>query len=202
MLLPIAFGCAPTISNTSSGKDEAFSYPDLSKKTYCRGKGYVVSRGNINGRLSFTFTSSKQSTYIEFRDLIGRKTLFLTLSKNTINAWDIRNNRSYDQESLVISFPFFELIKPNDLINFLWGELPITFKKPGDFLNNNKINNGQIQFSSNQSENGVLINSVTFEIEEEDERIVLFIDTRDFDMQYPHLIREIPQSVIPAKKSL
>ena len=81
------------------------------------------------------------------------------------------------------------------------GGITNNFKKPGDFLINNKINNGQIQFSSNQSENGVLINSVTFEIEEEDERIVLFIDTRDFDMQYPHLIREIPQSVIPAKKA-
>ena len=79
MLLAIAFGCAPNISNTSSGKDEAFSYPDLSKKIYCRGKGYVVSRGNINGRLSFTFTSSRESTYIEFRDPIGKKAPFFAL---------------------------------------------------------------------------------------------------------------------------
>ncbi len=199
MLLPIAFGCAPTISNTSSGKDEAFSYPDLSKKTYCRGKGYVVSRGNINGRLSFTFTSSKESTYIEFRDLIGRKTLFLTLSKNTINAWDIRNNRSYDQESLVISFPFFELIKPNDLINFLWGKMPKTFTDSDNILNN-KINSGQIQFSSQQTENGILINSVSFNFEEENEAIDLFVESRDFDSQYPHLIREIPESIIQAKE--
>ena len=199
MLLPIAFGCAPTISNTSYGKDKAFSYPDLSKKTYCRGKGYVVSRGNINGRLSFTFTSTKESTYIEFRDLIGRKTLFLTLSKNTINAWDIRNNRSYDQESLVISFPFFELIKPNDLINFLWGKMPKTFTDSDNILNN-KINNGQIQFSSQQTENGILINSVSFNFEEENEAIDLFVESRDFDLQYPHLIREIPESIIQAKE--
>lgn len=185
----------------NSLEETVFLYPDLSEKEYCRGKGYVTSKGNINGRLSLTFTSSRSSTYIEFRDLIGRRTLFLILRDNTIEAWDIRNNRKYDRESLIISFPFFELIKPNDLINFLWGELPITFKETGDFLANNKINNGQIQFSSNQSENGVLINSVTFDIEQEDERILLFIDNRDFDMQYPHLIKEIPQSVIPAKKS-
>ena len=60
MLLAIAFGCAPNISNTSSGKDEAFSYPDLSKKIYCRGKGYVVSRGNINGRLHLPYTTEQQ----------------------------------------------------------------------------------------------------------------------------------------------
>ena len=199
MLLAIAFGCAPNISNPNSGKDEAFSYPDLSKKIYCRGKGYVVSRGNINGRLSFTFTSSRESTYIEFRDLIGRKTLFLTLSKNTINAWDIRNNRSYDQESLVIAFPFFELIKPNDLINFLWGKMPKTFAESDNILNN-KINNGQIQFSSQQTENGILINSVSFNFEEENETIDLFVESRDFDSQYPHLIREIPKSIIQAKE--
>jgi len=134
--------------------------------------------------------------------LIGRKTLFLVIRENSINAWDIRNNRKYNQESLIISFPFFELIKPNDLINFLWGELPLTFKEPGDILTSNKINNGQIQFSSHQTENGILINSVSFNIKEEDERIELFIESRDFDMQYPHLIREIPQSVIPIKKSL
>ena len=185
----------------NSLEETVFLYPDLSEKEYCRGKGYITSKGNVNGRLSLTFTSSRSSTYIEFRDLIGRRTLFLILRENTILAWDIRNNRKYDRESLIISFPFFELIKPNDLINFLWGELPITFKEPGDILTNNKINNGQIQFSSNQSENGVLINSVTFDIEQEDERILLFIDDRDFDMQYPHLIKEIPQSVIPAKKS-
>ena len=199
MLLVIAFGCAPSISNPSPGKDVAFLYPDLSKKKYCRGKGHVVSRGNINGRLSFAFTSSKESTYIEFRDLIGRKTLFLNLSKNTINAWDIRNNRRYDQESLIISFPFFELIKPNDLINFLWGEMPKTFTEPGNILNN-KINNGQIQFSSQQTENGILISSVSFKFEEEKETIDLFVVSRDFDSQYPHLIREIPGSIIQAKE--
>tara|TARA_B100001287_G_scaffold200653_1_gene170062 strand:- start:93 stop:470 length:378 start_codon:yes stop_codon:yes gene_type:complete len=123
----------------------------------------------------------------------------LTLSKNTINAWDIRNNRSYDQESLVISFPFFELIKPNDLINFLWGKMPKTFTDSDSILNN-KINNGQIQFSSQQTENGILINSVSFNFEEENEAIDLFVESRDFDSQYPHLIREIPKSIIQAKE--
>ena len=32
--------------------------------------------------------------------------------------------------------------------------------------------------------------------------IELFIDTRDFDMQYPHLIRKIPESVISKSESL
>ena len=115
-----------------------------------------MSKGNFNGRLSFTFTSSKKSTYIEFRDLIGRKTLFLILSENIINAWDIRNNRRYDQESLIIAFPFFELIKPNDLINFLWGEMPKTFTDSDKNLNNNIINNGNMKFITSIPKNGKL----------------------------------------------
>ena len=134
--------------------------------------------------------------------MIGRKTLFLIISENSINAWDIRNNRKYDQESLLLAFPFFELIKPNDLINFLWGEIPKIFMNSDNILNNDKIKNGQIQFSSNQTENGVLINFISFNIKNEDQKIELFIDTRDFDMQYPHLIRKIPESVISKSESL
>ena len=160
-----------------------------------------MSKGNFNGRVRFTFTSSKKSTYIEFRDLIGRKTLFLILSENIINAWDIRNNRRYDQESLIIAFPFFELIKPNDLINFLWGEMPKTFTDSDKNLNNNIINNGQIQFSSHQTENGILINSVSFNVEQNKETIDLFVENREFDAQYPHLIREIPGSVVQVKEN-
>ena len=71
-----------------------------------------------------------------------------------------------------------------------------------NILNNDKIKNGQIQFSSNQTENGVLINFISFYIKNEDQKIELFIDNRDFDMQYPHLIRKIPESVIPKSESL
>ena len=195
-------GCSPAIFESNSIDEKVFSYPDLSEKNYCRGKGYIISKGNVSGRLNLTFTSSKKSTYIEFRDLIGRRTLFLIISENSINAWDIRNNRKYDQESLLLAFPFFELIKPNDLINFLWGEIPKIFMNSDNILNNDKIKNGQIQFSSNQTENGILINFISFNIKNEDQKIELFIDTRDFDMQYPHLIRKIPESVIPKSESL
>ena len=77
--------------------------------------------------------------------------------------------------------------------------MPKTFTEPGNILND-KINNGQIQFSSQQTENGILISSVSFKFEEEKETIDLFVVSRDFDSQYPHLIREIPGSIIQAKE--
>ena len=77
--------------------------------------------------------------------------------------------------------------------------MPKIFAESGNILNN-KINNGQIQFFSQQTENGILINSVSFNFEEENETIDLFVQSRDFDSQYPHLIRKIPESIIQAKE--
>ena len=47
--------------------------PDISSKDYCRGNGYILSKGKFDGRLNFTFSSSRNTSYIEFKDIIGRK---------------------------------------------------------------------------------------------------------------------------------
>ena len=203
MLTPILIhGCASLSNQPIANKGDMKVYPDLNQKKYCRGNGYVVSQGNMRGRLNFTFTSSKESSYIEFRDLIGRKTLFLNFSTNKVEAWDMRNNRKYDQESLLIIFPFFEIINPNDLIDFLWGKIPEIFSDPDNIVNKKQMTNSEIQFSSAQTENGMLINSVSFKLIDENETINLRVENREFDLQYPHLIRKIPKSVMPIKESL
>ena len=203
MLAPILIhGCTSFSNQPIVNKGDLKAYPDLSQKKYCRGKGYVVSQGNMQGRLNFTFTSSKESSYIEFRDLIGRKTLFLIFSTSKVEAWDIRNNRKYDKESLLILFPFFEIIDSNDLIAFLWGKIPETLSHPDNIVNKRQMTNGEIQFSSAPTQNGMLINSVLFKLIDENETFNLRVENREFDLQYPHLIRKIPKSVMPIKESL
>ena len=59
----------------------------------------------------------------------------------------------------------------------------------------NKLN-GQLQFKSIQTEFGALVNNISFKINEENTQITLEIIEREFDAQYPHLIRQIPESVI------
>ena len=195
-------GCAFVSKRTTENEKVIRIYPDLSQKKYCRGRGYVISEGNMRGRLNFTFTSTKEASYLEFRDILGRKTLFLTFSSNSVDAWDIRNNRRYDKESLLIIFPFFEIIKPDDLTSFLWGEIPKILKDPDNVISEEKMTNGEIQFSSSQTENGILVSYVSFNLIDENETINLRIENREFDLQYPHLIRKIPQSVMPIKESL
>lgn len=178
---------------------ESIVYPDLTSKAFCRGKGYILSDGEMKGRLNFTFTTSRDTAYIQFKDLIGRKALFLILKNEDIDAWDMRNNRRYDQASILISLPFFEMISPPELRTFLWGAIPSSFSDPEMIKSQSDKISGGIQFRSGQTKYGPLVEHVSFNIDGENQKIELMMMNREFDVQYPHLIRDIPATVIPIK---
>jgi len=188
----IFFGCS-TSPNPIINDNIA---PDLNSKDFCRGNGYILSKGKFDGRLNFTFSASRNTVHIQFNDIIGRKTLFLIISNNDIDAWDMRNNRRYNKASIFLTLPFFEIIEPNELRTFLWGNIPSVFTDVNDLKTQPNNLNGQLQFKSVQTEFGSLVNNVSFKINEENTQITLEIIEREFDAQYPHLIREIPKSVI------
>jgi len=174
-------------------------YPDLTAKKFCRGKGYILSKGEMKGRLNFTFTASRDTAYIQFKDLIGRKALFLILKNGEIDAWDMKNNRRYDQASILISLPFFEMISSTELRTFLWGSIPMVFSDPEVIKTQSEKISGGIQFRSGQTEYGPLVEYVSFNLNGENQKIELVMMDREFDVQYPHLIRDIPATVIPIK---
>ena len=192
IILIIFFGCS-TSPNPIINDNIA---PDLNSKDFCRGNGYILSKGKFDGRLNFTFSASRNTVHIQFNDIIGRKTLFLIISNNDIDAWDMRNNRRYNKASIILTLPFFEIIEPNELRTFLWGNIPSVFTDVNDLKTQPNNLNGQLQFKSVQTEFGSLVNNVSFKINEENTQITLEIIEREFDAQYPHLIREIPKSVI------
>ncbi len=198
ILLIVFFGCStppkPIIND--------YIEPDISSKDYCRGSGYILSKGKFDGRLNFTFSSSRNTSYIEFKDIIGRKTLFLIISNNDIDAWDMRKNRRYNKASIYLTLPLFQIIDPSELREFLWGEIPAVFSDVKDIKTQPNKLNGQLQFKSVQTAFGALVNNVTFKINEENTQLTLEIIEREFDLQYPHLIREIPESIISIDESL
>ena len=190
--------CSTTLKPIFEPKPE-LAYPDLSVKKFCRGQGYILSEGEMKGRLNFTFTSSRDTAYIQFKDLIGRKTIFLILNNENIDAWDMLNNRRYDRESILISLPFFEMIEPKELRTFLWGSIPPVFSEPDQIKSQSVKVSGGIEFRSAQTPFGPLIEHVSFNMRDEKYKIDLVMMNREFDVQYPHLIRNIPTSVIPIK---
>ncbi|MEE8336081.1 MAG: hypothetical protein V3S48_06575 [Candidatus Neomarinimicrobiota bacterium] len=163
---------------------------------YCRGQGYVISSGELSGRLNFSFTSESDTAFVQFKDLLGRKTLFLILSGDNIEAWDILHNQRYDNSSAIISLPFLEMTTSRDLRNILWGKIPFVFIT--DASRENSTLNGQIQFYSQLSEIGPLVSKVTFLLDDRT-KIEMLITKREFNSQYPHLIKSIPESIPSAK---
>ena len=192
-------GCVSTYNQTYENETNSIIYPDLSDKDYCRGSGYITSGVGIKGRLNFTFTSSRSKAYIEFKDLIGRKTLFLILDESEVKVWDILNNRRYNQSSILLALPFFEIINSKELITFLWGEIPSKFLDPSKIKSEKENISGTIQFNTKQTTYGQMVETLSFKVIEDNSKINLFMMNREFNVQYPHLIREIPSSVLLIK---
>ena len=89
------FSCTikPDFSLLSVSK---ISYPDLIEKyNSCEGKGYVDSQGDVSGKLYFSFKSQRDSTFIEFSDFMGRKTILMWVDPKKFTVRDLINNKYY-----------------------------------------------------------------------------------------------------------
>lgn len=157
--------------------------------TVCRGKGKLISHGPVSGSLSFSYTCTGEDVFIHFKDMLGRKTMMLIIRPNSVEAWDIMQNVRFTTASVYLRFPFFEIIKPQDLVSIFWGVEPTD-------LNNTHKNNPitdstiDIRFSSNGSD----LQTVFIVMDNEKQSIQITFDEREFGSAYPHLIKQIPES--------
>lgn len=200
-MLNIFMGCSPLrelISPERLASEPVKGYESVEiTENYCRGRGQIISNGEYSGRLNFTFSTSRDTAFIQFTDLIGRKSLFMILSNNDARVWDIIHNQQYDLATIMLSFPLFELIQPEDLRTLLWGQIPAAFH-PDENNRMNSIKAGTIQFYSKQTEYGPLVSEINFTVGSQ-QKVKLTIIVREFGSTYPHLEREIP-SAIPLSK--
>ena len=79
-------GCTSTVSNVFN-LIPSNSYEEyLVAYNSCTGKGVINSDGSLKGKLPFSFRSQRDSTFLEFSDIIGRKALFVWITNNSITA--------------------------------------------------------------------------------------------------------------------
>ncbi|MCH7762939.1 MAG: hypothetical protein IIB95_04270 [Candidatus Marinimicrobia bacterium] len=157
----------------------------------CRGKGTLLSKGTVSGKLSFYFTCTGEEVYIHFKDLLGRKTMLMILKPNSVEAWDIIQNIRFSTESIYLRFPFFEFVTPQDLISIFWGYEP-------QFQIDNKIEKESsihITFSSNE----LTLDALHITMDSEKQTIDIIFDEREYGSSYPHLIKSIPSSIPQAQ---
>ena len=159
-----------------------------------RGAGRLIVIGKRSGKFNFTFTSDSHDTFLQFRDMLGRKTLFMEINDSSLSAWDMIQNEKYSEIALVALFPFLEFLKPEGLTKVLWGIVPDI-----DTDKNTKLefesSNTNIHFESERDRVGSLTRKITFSYGINSDNFEVIITQREFGTSYPHLVRVIPESV-------
>lgn len=112
------FNCASTNKELTSYSSDIIS--DQVKS--CTGRGLISSVGNFSGNLTFTFMSQNDSSFCQFQDFLGRKVLLLWLTRDSMDAWNLIENKKYSHSSISEIIPVLSVLNPNHLIKFLWGE--------------------------------------------------------------------------------
>ena len=78
----------------------------------------------MKGKLYFSFKSQRDSTFIEFSDLLGRKTLLMWVSPKKITVRDLINNTYYSYNQVVNFFPFLNVLDTQNITEVVWGSVP------------------------------------------------------------------------------
>ena len=112
------FNCASTNKELTSHSGDII----FDQVKSCTGRGLISSVGNFSGNLTFSFMSQNDSTFCQFQDFLGRKVLLLWLTRDSIDAWNLIENKKYSHSSISEIIPVLSVLNPNHLIKFLWGE--------------------------------------------------------------------------------
>ena len=159
-----------------------------------RGAGRLTVTGKRSGKFNFTFTSDSHDSFLQFRDILGRKTLFMEIHDSSLSAWDMIQNEKYSEIALVVLFPFLEFLEADGLTKVLWGIVPDI-----DTDKNAKLefesSNTNIYIESERDRVGSLTRKITITQGISSDNFEVIITQREFGTSYPHLVRVIPKSV-------
>ncbi len=78
----------------------------------------------MQGKLYFSFKSQRDSTFIEFSDMLGRKTLLMWVSPKKITVRDLINNKYYSYSQVIKFFPFLKVLDTQNITEVVWGVEP------------------------------------------------------------------------------
>ena len=120
----ILLGCTSTVSNVFNLIPSKSYEEYLVAYNSCTGKGVINSDGSLKGKLPFSFRSQRDSTFLEFSDIIGRKTLFVWITNNSITARNLIDNKQYNYDEVTELLPILKVLEPKDMTKIIWGVQP------------------------------------------------------------------------------
>ena len=120
----ILLGCTSTVSNVFNLIPSKSYEEYLVAHNSCTGKGVINSDGSLKGKLPFSFRSQRDSTFLEFSDIIGRKALFVWITNNSITARNLIDNKQYNYDEVTELLPILKVLEPKDITKIIWGVQP------------------------------------------------------------------------------
>ena len=120
----ILLGCTSTVSNVFNLIPSKSYEEYLVAYNSCTGKGVINSDGSLKGKLPFSFRSQRDSTFLEFSDIIGRKALFVWITNNSITARNLIDNKQYNYDEVTELLPILKVLEPKDMTKIIWGVQP------------------------------------------------------------------------------
>lgn len=159
----------------------------------CSGKGIVTAKGEKPWKLNYLFASKNDSSFIQFKDIFGRRVLFIQALPIDITIWDMQKNLQYDYYE-GMSIPLLDIVNSNDIAQILWGEIPNSFIPDTLDSNSERISN-LVNFELSASNIGMVLSKVTYQMDTTGTTIEFKINERDFGGSENNLLKGIPENI-------
>ena len=170
------------------------SYDELKQQYFvCKGKGVMTAQGEFPWKLNYSFTTQNDSSFIQFRDIFGRRVLFVQAFPDKITLWDMQKNIQYDS-NIGSSIPIFNIIKSHDIAQILWGEIPNRYLKSNEESGFEKDLN-VVNFKSTATQLGMVLEKVTFNLDSINAIVEFKISGRDYGEAISSLLKGIPEKI-------
>jgi len=148
----ILAGCAGSGTQFSLPETQRNYHDLLAEYISCTGKGKIDSKGPFQGALTFTFISQHDSSFLQFKDPLGRKALLMWLTPQNVTARNLIDHKQYTYGQILEFFPFLQIVEPEHITKILWGVQPDYENK----LNNTEMSEKQrihLKFENNDLDN-------------------------------------------------
>ena len=170
------------------------SYNDLKQKyNVCKGKGVMTAQGELPWKLNYSFTTQNDSSFLQFRDIFGRRVLFVQALPSEITLWDMHKNIQYNSD-IGTSIPIFKIVKSQDIAQILWGKIPVRYIRP-DKKSGFEMDLNLVNFKSTATQIGMVLEKVTFNLDSIESIVEFKISERDYGESIPSLLKGIPDKI-------
>jgi|TARA_Y100000031_G_C8168329_1_gene360479 hypothetical protein len=148
--------------------------------THCFGKGQISSSNPLKGKLYFSFTSTRDSSNIHIKDFLGRRLYSVQGNNKKVSVINHQDNIIHDLNNLIQHYSLSDVVTPEVLRNYLWGEIPIS-KINSQNQSGLKIEDGSISFFANKSPEDKLIDTIKINLDEPKIDLTIEIIEREFN---------------------